>query len=509
MAARVVGFGRSVVFVRTVGATCIGDTYYAANTIPNILFETVAGGALASAVVPLLAGPVAAGKDDEAGRTASALLTWAVVALVPVALVGALLAAPIMRVLAGATGPAYDRQQVVALGARMLVVFMPQVVLYGIGVAATGVLHAHRRFLGPALAPLLSSLVVIVAYLLYAGEGTRLASCGSLGRSRELTLSIGTTLGVLALSGSLLVPLRRTAVRLRPTLRMPPGAARRFGRLAGAGVAALAAQQIALAVVLRLTYAGPAGTLVLYNLAWTVFLLPWAVLAVPIATTSFPELVRALDSGDEPAYARASARATCGVFAVSVAAAAALAAASEPVARLLVLHTAGHPDPGRLAGALVALAPGLVGYGLAAQLTRALYARHHGGRAAVAVVAGWVAVIGADLSLVRALPTDRTLLALTIGLSAGLVLAAVLLVTAVWRTSGGGALAGLARVAAAGLAAATAGGALGWLAERALPGRDVWSGLWHTPIAALVAVAPVAVAVAIADRELLSRRRPA
>ena len=47
----------------------------------------------------------------------------------------------------------------------MLVVFAPQVVLYGVGIVLTGVLQAHRRFAGPALAPLLSSVVVIAAYL--------------------------------------------------------------------------------------------------------------------------------------------------------------------------------------------------------------------------------------------------------------------------------------------------------------------------------------------------------
>ena len=59
-------------------------------------------------------------------------------------------------------------------------------------------------------------------------------------------------------------------------------------RLALAGVAALAAQQLSLVIVLRLSYGGPSGTLVLYQLAWTVFLLPWAVLAVPLATSAFP-----------------------------------------------------------------------------------------------------------------------------------------------------------------------------------------------------------------------------
>ena len=57
-ASRIVGFGRTVTFARTVGATCLGDTYVTSNTVPNIVFEIVAGGALASLGVPVLAGPV-------------------------------------------------------------------------------------------------------------------------------------------------------------------------------------------------------------------------------------------------------------------------------------------------------------------------------------------------------------------------------------------------------------------------------------------------------------------
>ena len=61
----------------------------------------------------------------------------------------------------------------------MLQVFAPQVVLYGIGIVLTGILQAHRRFGAPAVAPLLSSLVVIGAYVAFAvvaGTGADVAA---------------------------------------------------------------------------------------------------------------------------------------------------------------------------------------------------------------------------------------------------------------------------------------------------------------------------------------------
>ena len=73
---RVIGFVRWLVFSPTVGAGVVGTAYQAANQVPNILYEVVAGGALAGAVVPLLAAPIARADRAQVNRIASALLTW-------------------------------------------------------------------------------------------------------------------------------------------------------------------------------------------------------------------------------------------------------------------------------------------------------------------------------------------------------------------------------------------------------------------------------------------------
>ena len=67
LAARILGFGRSLVFSKTVGDTCLGDVYNAANSLPNALFEIVAGGVLAGVVIPVVARHVGAGRRAEAG----------------------------------------------------------------------------------------------------------------------------------------------------------------------------------------------------------------------------------------------------------------------------------------------------------------------------------------------------------------------------------------------------------------------------------------------------------
>jgi len=491
--ARVLGFGRVVVFSHSVGTTtCLGTAYFTANTVPNLLFEVVAGGALAGAVVPVLAGPVQGGDTGTAGRIASALLGWTLIVLTPLAVLAAALARPMVGLFFGPGSAGCDRAGVTSLAARMLVVFAPQILLYGVGIVAVGVLHAHRRFLGPALAPLLSSAVVIAAYLAYALQtGGHPSDLRELSTARELTLSVGTTLGVAVLSLSLLVPLRRTRLRLRPTLRFPPGVAPQVRRLALAGLAGLAAQQVSVAVVLRLAdTAQPRGGIVLYNLAWTLFLLPWAVLAVPIATSAFPALSGRAAAGDADGYAGTAATTTRGIVLVTAAAAAALVAAALPAARMLVLGTPGDPNPAELARALVAFAPGLLGYGLVAHLSRALYAGGESRAAGVATVAGWLTVAVADVALVGALPAGWTVAALGAGNTIGMTVAGLLMLRSLGRRTAGAGLAGVSRALAVALPAAAAATVVGRLLAGVLPSAGT---LGSAAAAATVGAATVAV----------------
>jgi putative peptidoglycan lipid II flippase len=447
-ASRAVGFGRVAVLARAVGTSCVGDTYTAANSVPNVVFEVVAGGALASLVVPVLASAVASGDGATSDRIASALLTWTVLILAPLAVVGMVIAPTLMRALVGSTPRC--GQPMLEVGGRMLVVFMPQVVLYGIGVVLAGILQAHRRFLGPAIAPLLSSVVVSTAYVLYAAHGA--TSLAHISRTQELLLSVGTTLGVAVLSLSLLVPLRRCGVRLRVTVAFPAGVAGRIRRLAAAGIAGLAAQQLALVVALRLAAHGPEGSVVVFQVATALFLVPWAVLAVPVATTAFPELTARAAAGQEEEYADTARRGFVAVLAATFGGVALLIAVAAPAARLLGSGVPGPANVDQLSRATIAFAPGLVGYGLLALLARALYARGDSRTPALATVTAWVVVAAVDVLLVASTGLQRVT-ALGAGNTVGMTVGAVLLVIGIRRVAPA-AVSGTSRAALAALCAA-------------------------------------------------------
>jgi putative peptidoglycan lipid II flippase len=508
--ARLVGFGRQVVFAHSVGTTCLGTAYTTANMVPNIIYDIVLGGALSSVVVPVLAGP-AGRAAEQARQISSALLTWTVAVLVPVSVAVALAAHAIVGALVTGSG-ACPHAQLVGVGTRMLIVFAPQVLLYGLAVVLYGILQSHRRFGPPALAPLLSSLVVVIAYAVFGMVGGAYVNrLHALPPTAEYLLSGGTTLGVLALVVTAVIPAWRllfpgagipgAGIRPRPTWRFPAGVGPRVRRLAVAGVLTLIAQDVSVAVVIVLAnrYGAP-GALVLYGFAWAVFVVPFAVLAIPIATSAFPELsarsgpsaaspedlppytadaphglppypagaLGGLPSGQSSAggFDATAAASTRAVLVASWLGAAALLGARVPLARVFESHHA--PAASALALALAAFAPGLVGYGLSANLSRVLYAQGRNRSPALAISAGWLLVVVADLLLVPAVPRTRVVPALGLATSIGLTIAGVTLLVLVARYRGAAALAGVLRAFLAGLTGCAAAAAAGSAVAAAL-----------------------------------------
>ena len=528
---RVVGFGRWFVFAAAVGSTCTGTAYQAANPVPNVLFEVVAGGALAASVVPLLSGPLVSGpvlsgsslSGDriEADRTASGLLTWAVLALLPLAVLLAVLAGPVAGLLGRAGCPGQSAQT-----ARMLVVFAPQVALYGVGVVLSGVLQAHRRFVAPALAPLLSSLVVIGAYAVYGHLAQGRQGTGWVpGRGTELVLSLGTTIGVAVLSLPLLVPTRRAGVRLRPTLRLPPGVAARARRLAVAGLAGLVAQQVMVLAALLLTTRRGAGTINVYTYVQAVYLLPYAVLALPIATAAFPGLSERAAAADPAGYSATLSRSTRLVVLAAGAGAAVLAAAAPAVGQVFAAVDAsrsGGPGAAALVGfgdALTAFAPGLVGLALVAHLGRGLFAAGWVRWAAVSTAGGWLLAAVLSVVLVMAF-TDgaaATLLAIGIASSIGMTAAGAALLVGAGRLRVGGVrpdgvLSGVPRTLVTTLVAGSLAAVAGrWVTDALLTGAAVPAALVAGGTGVAAAAALLAVAWALVDgedlRALAHRRR--
>ena len=441
LASRLLGFLRWVVQAATVGSGAMAGAYSSANQIPNVFYEVVVGGALAGTVVPLLAGAIAHGQREKVRETASGLLGLTLALLVPLAVLMALFAEPLAQLLVTSdTRMGADKAAITYWGgSHQLVVaflrmFALQIPLYGLGVVLTGVLQAYNRFTWPALAPIFSSLVVMLTYGIYGA----LIDAGHYAQA-VLTLGWGTTAGVAALSLPLLWPVHRLGLGLRARLRLPAGTFTQLRSLAGAGIAALIAQQISVLTVVAVARRyGSAGTIAIYQYTQAIYVLPYAVLAVPLATVVYPQLAARLAAKHVSRETKdLIANSTALVTLAACVGSGALMLGAPVAQQVFGLITAVD----YMGAALVAFAPGLVGYALIYQLTRVLYVLDAARSAALATCLGWLVVAGASWVFSANAKGSAVLVYLGAASSAGMSLAGVALALVLARRVGARALA--------------------------------------------------------------------
>lgn len=440
LASRLLGFLRWVVQAATVGSGAMAGAYSSANQIPNVFYEVVVGGALAGTVVPLLAGAIAQGQREKVRETASGLLGLTLAVLLPLAVLMALFAEPLAQLLVTSdTRMGGDKAAIVYWGgSHQLVVaflrmFALQIPLYGLGVVLTGVLQAYNRFTWPALAPIFSSLVVMLTYGIYGA----LIDAGHYAQA-VLTLGWGTTAGVAALSLPLLWPVHRLGLGLRARLRLPAGTFTQLRSLAGAGIAALIAQQISVLTVVAVARRyGSAGTIAIYQYTQAIYVLPYAVLAVPLATVVYPQLAARLASKHVSRETKDLIANSTALVTLAACVGAGALMLGAPVAQQVfgLITTVDY-----MGAALVAFAPGLVGYALIYQLTRVLYVLDAARSAALATCLGWLVVAGASWVFSANAKGSAVLVYLGAASSAGMSLAGVALALVLARRVGARAL---------------------------------------------------------------------
>ena len=496
---RLLGLVRTLVFSQVIGANCLGTAYVTASQVPNLIYELVLGGALTSAMIPVLARSAErAGYDpaekDRVSQISSALLTWSIILLIPLTLVIAAAAGQIAGLLNPANANAHcSHADVVNVTGKMLEVFAPQIVLYGLSVVTFGVLQAYRRFVSPTLAPGVSSLVLIASYLIFAplDKGLPLSRVPF---TAELVLSGGATLGIAALVLVTVVPMWRLHLRLRPVLRFPPGVGRRVGGMAMVGFVEFLANDLNTVATIEMANGrGTTGALVLFNYTWQVFSAVFAVLAMSVVISAFP----VLSARDGPEFDRTSAGSTRAVLLVSWLGTAVIAAIAIPTAHVLAKQPMQVPQ---LIEGFFLFAPGIAGIALISNLSRVMFVIGRLKIAAYAVGGSWLAATAAQVVLAEIVPARLVVAALALGFTIGQSVAAVPLVIATRRICGPAAVEGFGHGMLAGLAAGAAGAAVGVAVSLAVPvsGKLVAAGL-------AVASAVVAIAAFLLTAYLLDR----
>lgn len=384
---RAFGAVRVLVIAAVLGTTYLGNTFQSSNTVSNVLFELLAAGALSAVLVPTFVQHLSTGDRAGAEALARELLGVAVLVLGAVSVVGVLASGWIADLLTAAVEDPEVRAAQRELSQFLLWFFIPQVLLYAWGSISTAVLHAQRRFVVPAMAPIGNTVVMVAclaAFGVVAGADPGLDLSGG----EKLLLAAAGTLGVLAFVAIPTVASWRDGVRLLPRFTRRHEGLPRVVSLSGwAGLQhAVAASLLGAAIV-----AGAAveGGVVAYQVGWFFFLAPYGIIAQPVHTAILPELVHEHSAGRHDAF-DASIRWALDSMAVLLLPASALCVAlAVPAMSVLAF---GEADTAAgvelLAAALAGLCVGLLPYGAFFLLARAWYVMEDSRRPAMAGICG-------------------------------------------------------------------------------------------------------------------------
>jgi putative peptidoglycan lipid II flippase len=456
---RITGFLRLSAMAFAIGVTenRLADAYNVANTTPNIVYELALGAVLSSVFVPVFVEWLQSKSRDEAWDVARAVLSITLVVLGFIVLLGIALAPWIIRLYMVNWTPE-EREASEALATFFLRWFMPQILLYGLGAVATGLLNAHRRFAVPMFAPVLNNLVVIATFLTFAAiPGS--ATVEGISSTQKLVLAVGTTLGVLAMTAALWPALRRLGFRWRWRLAWRHPAVRRIAGLARWALVYVLVNQIGYLVVIVLA-GDETGGYAAYSAAFILFQLPYAIFSVSIMTALLPPMSSRWAERDRDGFRGLLARGIRASAFIVLPAALGYLVLARPIVRLLLEHgvfTGQSTDV--VTGVLVFFSLGLVSFATFQLLLRAFYAMQDT-RTPALIKLGAVAInIVANLLLFPLLDVRGLALGHAIAYTFASIAAAAIIRRRLSGLEGRTLAAGLSRVAVAG--ALTAGAA--WL----------------------------------------------
>ncbi len=304
---RMMGFVREWAFARYFGIGPHQDAMTAAFRVPNFLQNLLGEGALSASFIPIYSGLLEEGRDEEAGRFAGAIFGLMAAAAAALALLGILLARPIVVLLApGFLGDAaavaagrmtVDRFALVVTGVRIL---FPMAGLLVLSVWALAILNSNRRFFLPYFAPVLWNSAIVAALLIASHwlAGTqgaagqvqlfKVACWGALaGGLLQFAVQLPTVLGILR--------------GFRPSLSLSVPGVRQALAAWWPAVAGRGVVQVAGYIDLFLATLLATGATSADRFAQIFYLLPISLFGISVAASELPEMSRLRGEGMAPA----------------------------------------------------------------------------------------------------------------------------------------------------------------------------------------------------------------
>ncbi len=354
------GLVRNMIIARQFGLGAELDAYFAAFRLPDLLFTIVAGGALATAFIPVFADFLTEGDRKGGWRLASAITNLVAVASSIFALLVAIFAPWLVQNFI-APGFTPDQQ---AETVQLMRILLFSTIIFGISSVQTSVLHGFKQFLLPALAPVMYPLGVIAGALWLA------PTMGITG------LAIGAVLGSL-LHLLVKVPgLIHYGFRWWPVLDLDTSAVRQVLVLMIPRILDLAVFQLTLVATTNLASRLDAGSVSALEWGWDAMQLPETIIGTAFGLVAFPTLAELAARHDLVGLRTTLSETLRAVITLTVPAAAGLILLGRPL--LAMLYQGGSFDAAATEAVYVALrffALGLVGHASLELVARAFFAQ--------------------------------------------------------------------------------------------------------------------------------------
>jgi putative peptidoglycan lipid II flippase len=253
---------------------------------------------------------------------------------------------------------------------RLLRVMFPYVLLVCVAAVFMGMLNSRGHFFIPALGATMLNIVMIASVLFLAPRlGARL-------EQQVFGLALGVVLAGLAQAFFQVPLLRREGYRAQWLNPWPDPTVHRVVRQMIPGTIGVAAFHLNVLITQGFAFSIDGNVVASFNYAVRLMELPQGLFGVSLATYLLPTLSGLAAEKKYPEF-RAMLRQGAGWLTfVNLLASVLLVVLAAPIVRLLFQHGPlfDEASTGRAAGALMALAPGLVAFSLVNTLARAFYA---------------------------------------------------------------------------------------------------------------------------------------
>jgi putative peptidoglycan lipid II flippase len=163
---RIMGFVRTALIpLKMGGLSDVTDAYVAAFQVPDFMYSMLVGGAIASSLIPVLAGYIGKNEEKRGWRSVSSFINFTAILMFVVVILGMIFTEPLVRFFFSEYGA-----EKLALTVELTRKLMPIAFFMMLAGLCNGIMNSYNEFVIPAFGPCLYNLACVVSIALLSNN---------------------------------------------------------------------------------------------------------------------------------------------------------------------------------------------------------------------------------------------------------------------------------------------------------------------------------------------------